>query len=1749
MATEPTVMSYDEFMAMYPDEDVGTVTPVEETSKSNVLSYDEFMKMEDDQESVVAAELPDMEPTYQPPSVPSIGVDMDMVQSEEAKRSELAQEFGWLDNPFKSKDPYVQDIMDQMAMVWRSTEMSPSQQLERLRKLKTAAQSGMTAAASITEREAEAAPTTRERMFTEESASDDVLRTLGSAGTAELRMLNAVGQGITEIVTLGYGGDWFQKNEDELASKAAGVLAEITEQGGEAAAIAQTIGEQALVTAIRLVALGKLPKSTSKIIGIVRLGAMTAITEPGSLKKRLKAAGRMMLLSSTPYPAKTFAAWTGASPAWMPVVTGAFDAGLNVGLSNLFSFYDWDNPRSWIPALITDIAFAGGTTADLRAQYKVQVGAKQAATDFKKAETAREERESVKTPEARTAEETIRETEAEINRLVSEELAVKPAEGAEKLLLAKTAISKPVAFEPEPTAKPITEMDVKLTGPEAEPGRLDMTPISKIDTRSESGRTEANRLLQETNQFKAGDIIESPQYTLSGGVDKTFRVESVNEDGRLNLRALETDRPMTSDQFTRGDKGLESQWSKVGAEAKPEAAPVAKPEPKVAPPPARPTPKKEGVIPSTSTRAGKGAEVAKVPAKVAEVTSDHAVKKAEAKLVKAGDLVAEDTANALVATVEAMRELERPATAKELNTMPTAKLKKLAKQYGIPITASNIKTIAEARDVRKTKANLEAIAKERGVPVTGVRKEPARSELIKSIERAQKREAQYDEGIDQPISNLSDRQRVINNTLGVSKPMTPQEREDYAHRVGAAEGELVGQIRGVKAGIKEGMLTKGKAIKQALRENKKTVEIFKSSLKSMAKSLTTEDRLKLAKSVAEVKTFEQYQKVATKIQDKLETGERKTMLTEIGDIAKRVRRERVTPEIKAEMTDEMLASLGLKAQSDFMKSISESVDKDLAALGITDPTNAKQISKALEAQAKGMSLDQLSALRDNLAILAAASDKTVEAKIVKEDERKTKVAESAVKGVAKAAPISGLTFGKSAEGRLSWPYAKAAKTSKGIRSMLLNFWTREKMLDAGSDRGEHWKEVGKPLLEGTRISDEITLKSGEVKSRINDIVSERWGKQKTSVDVGGKSIPMTHNEKISLYLTSLRKMGLKDLTTTGLKRRGAGEKEAKFKTEDIDKLWQSMTDQELFVATELAKGMKENLTPAQRKAYIDLNHHDIPGLEDFYWRTFAEPDFVKEGKSAVDYNVENVGFLKPKTGGRPILINDAIETFSKLTQQTARYAGFAKPMRNIKALLNDADYQKAVTEKFGSDFLDEFRQHIQNIEGKAGPESKIERVLLGGLRNVATSYINVNPSTIAKQLPSMINVLDYGVPMKYWLRNVNTIVPKEELFRNPTIKRRFTEQLMERETSEAFAAKGVLQKTRRKLGYGIKTADKLAISRAYASIKDWLASEKGLKGDELLRETQDSMSEIIAKTQPTSDALNQTLLQAQKGLVPKSVTLFSSQRSKLNNMLMGRAVELVNAKTPEAKKDAAKKFGTMSALYVGNATAMSLIGMGIHHGWRKLLGKKKEPEAFAEEMAGRMIKNFMGMMPGGRELYTAGKLLSDKGPGGLKQGVRMGYFDSALSSGFTDVVKMVDVFDSDKEMVERIGALVTGVDRILGLGVSVPVRYVKEALTPEKTMERWLDSNWRMMKNSYRKGKKSLDDIGEWIKFSDLKEKEEKYTDRLFDLVADEVKTGKIPKTEATTIINKYATTTSQKIKALKRITKYGSTMGKEEID
>ena len=311
-------------------------------------------------------------------------------QEEEQSDLQLKQEFAWLDNPFKSNNMEVQDLIGQMVKLWKDPQFPPSVKLERLQQLKQHTQRVQAGEQGIIEAEGAALPTTQEQMFTgstpgsdpyvlaETAAPEDVLRTVGAAATTVASMANALVKGVADL-PIGIRPEirqWLADNEKDIAESSAGFMEEIQAQAGMPAMVAQEVGQQALTTAIRLAAISGtgLTKGTSLIKNAVKLGLFTAATTSGDANERIKAGARSATLMSTPLLA-------GKIPN--AVVAPLVDIGLNIGLSNIYGFYDWNKPESWIPALIMDTAFGvltkpGMGQADRSSMMKTINGARDA---------------------------------------------------------------------------------------------------------------------------------------------------------------------------------------------------------------------------------------------------------------------------------------------------------------------------------------------------------------------------------------------------------------------------------------------------------------------------------------------------------------------------------------------------------------------------------------------------------------------------------------------------------------------------------------------------------------------------------------------------------------------------------------------------------------------------------------------------------------------------------------------------------------------------------------------------------------------------------------------------------------------------------------------------------------------------------------------------------------------------------------------------------------------------------------------------------------------------------------------------------------------------------------------------------------------------------------------------------------------------------------------------------------------------
>ena len=267
---------------------------------------------------------------------------------------QMSAKFAWLDTPPAFKDHTVNEIVSQMAGVWQDESMSDADKAEQLAKMQEGAVRMAFSASELIEKEGEALPSIRETAATQESFAGDVLRTFGGAGTAIMAMGNAFVQGVAPFTPVipKWTQEWLKDNARSLSEQSANITEEIGKQGGIPAQVAQTIGEQYLTMAIRLALLkgAGLAGSQSIIVNSAQMGLITAATTPGDVKERAMAGLRIATLMATPVI-------SGAIPSRAIGILA--DAALNVGLSNLYGFYNWKDPRSWIPALLIDVTLAG----------------------------------------------------------------------------------------------------------------------------------------------------------------------------------------------------------------------------------------------------------------------------------------------------------------------------------------------------------------------------------------------------------------------------------------------------------------------------------------------------------------------------------------------------------------------------------------------------------------------------------------------------------------------------------------------------------------------------------------------------------------------------------------------------------------------------------------------------------------------------------------------------------------------------------------------------------------------------------------------------------------------------------------------------------------------------------------------------------------------------------------------------------------------------------------------------------------------------------------------------------------------------------------------------------------------------------------------------------------------------------------------------------------------------------------------
>ena len=86
--------------------------------------------------------------------------------------------------------------------------------------------------------------------------------------------------------------------------------------------------------------------------------------------------------------------------------------------------------------------------------------------------------------------------------------------------------------------------------------------LSLLDTRNKKNAEKANEIILRALNIQVGDILRSTA-GMSSGIDKNYKVESINPDFSVNLLAMETSREMPNVKLYDFTKRNAPRWEKI----------------------------------------------------------------------------------------------------------------------------------------------------------------------------------------------------------------------------------------------------------------------------------------------------------------------------------------------------------------------------------------------------------------------------------------------------------------------------------------------------------------------------------------------------------------------------------------------------------------------------------------------------------------------------------------------------------------------------------------------------------------------------------------------------------------------------------------------------------------------------------------------------------------------------------------------------------------------------------------------------------------------------------------------------------------------------------------------------------------------------------------------------------------------------------------------------------------------------------
>ncbi|HET6454911.1 MAG TPA: hypothetical protein VFI02_10935, partial [Armatimonadota bacterium] len=519
---------------------------------------------------------------------------------------------------------------------------------------------------------------------------------------------------------------------------------------------------------------------------------------------------------------------------------------------------------------------------------------------------------------------------------------------------------------------------------------------------------------------------------------------------------------------------------------------------------------------------------------------------------------------------------------------------------------------------------------------------------------------------------------------------------------------------------------------------------------------------------------------------------------------------------------------------------------------------------------------------------------------------------------------------------------------------------------------------------------------------------QRLRNEMVSVTLGGKTFDVSRDMLLSLYMHTksednlVRILKTEELHFLGLivKNRDA-EGETLITLDEIGYAVAKLSEKERAFGDIWNDVNQTILAPGLNEVSRRMEGYEM-ATDPFYFPIHRKMTVTVSGQATdTTIAVEDFGRYQARIGGtQPIrMVGYTKELLNGIASDSA-YFGMAEPLRNVRAVLNNKKFQKAIE---AAGLKPEFMSMVTIInrtQKYLTDTSELEQWGQKMLNRYARSVLGLRVSTIGAQIASVPAAQSEVAP-----RHFAGIITKPEslkkvaamlIEKSPFFWNRWAGMRMTAELGDMAAAKtaevmlfGKTSLLEKPLG-GLVWGDKKAIALIYLGVKNEMTADAVWGKKAGTQEFEDAVLKrteyVVRRTQPMWDMLGRSELGGTKRLWERGLLMFRSARERQYNILLraqaryaksGKTaadqMELANAWASVLEANAlVAAWKNIARMAISYGVTSVLVGLGLaepdEEDWDE---EEKSTALWLLDRGEEILENMVGLAPGGSQMGTA----------------------------------------------------------------------------------------------------------------------------------------------------------------------------------